>query len=178
MTKFVFVTGGVVSGLGKGITAASLGRLLKARGLSVTMLKFDPYLNVDSSNLSPYQQGEIFVTADGAEGDLVLGHYERILDENLYDNINLDTIAEKLSFSKTYIKSVFKKHTGTTIIQHYIDLKIAEAKKLLSQNKYTVTEIAFMLNFNSVHYFSRQFKCRTDMSPTEYIESIKADNVL
>ena len=101
-----------------------------------------------------------------------------ILDENLYDNINLDTIAEKLSFSKTYIKSVFKKHTGTTIIQHYIDLKIAEAKKLLSQNKYTVTEIAFMLNFNSVHYFSRQFKCRTDMSPTEYIESIKADNVL
>ena len=83
MTKFVFVTGGVVSGLGKGITAASLGRLLKARGLSVTMLKFDPYLNVDSSNLSPYQQGEIFVTADGAEGDLVLGHYERILDQNL-----------------------------------------------------------------------------------------------
>ena len=65
MTKFIFITGGVVSGLGKGITAASLGRLLKARGLSVTMLKFDPYLNVDSSNLSPYQHGEIFVTDDG-----------------------------------------------------------------------------------------------------------------
>ena len=102
----------------------------------------------------------------------------QILNESLYENINLDIIADKLNFSKTYIKAVFKKHTGTTIIQHYIDLKIAEAKKLLSQNKYTVTEIAFMLNFNSVHYFSRQFKFRTDMSPTEYVISIKADNVL
>lgn len=102
----------------------------------------------------------------------------RILNENIYNNIDLDTISEKLSFSKTYIKAVFKKHTNTTIIQHYIDLKIAEAKKLLSQNKYTVTEIAFLLNFNSVHYFSRQFKTRTDMSPTEYVQSIKADNVL
>lgn len=72
MTKFVFVTGGVVSGLGKGITAASLGRLLKARGLSVTMLKFDPYLNVDSSNLSPYQQGEIFVMQTARRATLCL----------------------------------------------------------------------------------------------------------
>ncbi len=102
----------------------------------------------------------------------------QILNDNLYNNIDLDTISKKLSFSKTYIKAIFKKHTGTTIIQHYISLKIAEAKKLLSQNKYTVTEIAFMLNFNSVHYFSRQFKDQTDMSPTEYANSIKADNVL
>lgn len=83
MAKFVFVTGGVVSGLGKGITAASLGRLLKARGYRVTLQKFDPYFNVDSSNLSPYQHGEIFVTDDGGESDLVIGHYERFIDENL-----------------------------------------------------------------------------------------------
>ena len=83
MAKFIFVTGGVVSGLGKGITAASIGRLLKARGYRVTLQKFDPYFNVDSSNLSPYQHGEIFVTDDGGESDLVIGHYERFIDENL-----------------------------------------------------------------------------------------------
>lgn len=76
-TKYVFVTGGVVSGLGKGITAASLGRLLKARGYSVTIQKFDPYINVDPGTMSPYQHGEVFVTDDGAETDLDLGHYER-----------------------------------------------------------------------------------------------------
>src|SRR3954463_5990740 len=83
MTKYIFVTGGVVSSLGKGITAASLGRLLKARGLKVTMIKLDPYLNVDPGTMSPYQHGEVFVTADGAETDLDLGHYERFVDENL-----------------------------------------------------------------------------------------------
>lgn len=83
MAKYVFITGGVASGLGKGITAASLGRLLKARGYKVTLRKFDPYYNVDSSNLSPYQHGEIYVTDDGAECDLVIGHYERFTDENL-----------------------------------------------------------------------------------------------
>lgn len=83
MTKYVVITGGVVSGIGKGITAASLGALLKARGYKVTLQKFDPYFNVDSSNLSPYQHGEIFVTDDGAETDLVIGHYERFIDECL-----------------------------------------------------------------------------------------------
>lgn len=83
MTKFVFVTGGVVSGLGKGITAASLGRLLKNRGLNVTIQKFDPYINVDPGTMSPYQHGEVFVTEDGAETDLDLGHYERFIDINL-----------------------------------------------------------------------------------------------
>ncbi|MEO6866487.1 MAG: CTP synthase [Gaiellales bacterium] len=82
-TRYVFVTGGVVSSLGKGITAASLGRLLKARGLRVWIQKFDPYLNVDPGTMSPYQHGEVFVTADGAETDLDLGHYERFVDENL-----------------------------------------------------------------------------------------------
>ena len=81
-TKYIFVTGGVVSGLGKGITAASLGRLLKARGYKVTMQKFDPYINMDPGTMSPYQHGEVFVTDDGAETDLDLGHYERFIDEN------------------------------------------------------------------------------------------------
>ncbi len=85
-TKYIFVTGGVVSGLGKGITAASLGRLLKARGYKVTIQKFDPYLNVDPGTMSPFQHGEVFVTEDGAETDLDLGHYERFIDENLTVN--------------------------------------------------------------------------------------------
>ena len=91
MTKFIFVTGGVVSGLGKGITAASLGRLLKARGLKVIAQKLDPYINVDPGTMSPYQHGEVFVTEDGAETDLDLGHYERFIDENLNKYSNLTT---------------------------------------------------------------------------------------
>ncbi len=87
-TKYVFVTGGVVSSLGKGITAASLGRLLKARGLKVDVKKFDPYLNVDPGTMSPFQHGEVFVTEDGAETDLDIGHYERFLDQNLSRNAN------------------------------------------------------------------------------------------
>ena len=85
-TKYVFVTGGVVSALGKGIVAASLGRLLKARGLQVQAQKFDPYLNVDPGTMSPFQHGEVFVTEDGAETDLDIGHYERFIDENLSRN--------------------------------------------------------------------------------------------
>ncbi|WEK54498.1 MAG: CTP synthase [Candidatus Cohnella colombiensis] len=89
MTKYIFVTGGVVSSLGKGITAASLGRLLKNRGLKVTIQKFDPYINVDPGTMSPYQHGEVFVTDDGAETDLDLGHYERFIDINLSKNSNV-----------------------------------------------------------------------------------------
>ncbi len=90
-TKYIFVTGGVVSGLGKGITAASLGRLLKARGHKVTIQKFDPYINIDPGTMSPYQHGEVFVTDDGAETDLDLGHYERFIDENLNQYSNVTT---------------------------------------------------------------------------------------
>ena len=89
--KYVFVTGGVVSGLGKGITAASLGRLLKARGYKVTMQKFDPYINIDPGTMNPIQHGEVFVTDDGAETDLDLGHYERFIDESLTKNSNVTT---------------------------------------------------------------------------------------
>ena len=89
MTKYIFVTGGVLSGLGKGVTAASIGRILKARGISVMPMKLDPYLNVDPGTMSPYQHGEVFVTEDGAETDLDLGHYERFVDENLTKLSNL-----------------------------------------------------------------------------------------
>ncbi|MGB4218741.1 MAG: CTP synthase, partial [Bacillota bacterium] len=91
MAKYIFVTGGVVSSLGKGITAASLGRLLKNRGLRVSVVKLDPYINVDPGTMSPYQHGEVFVTNDGAETDLDLGHYERFIDEDLSQHNNITT---------------------------------------------------------------------------------------
>ena len=100
-TKYIFVTGGVVSGLGKGITAASLGRLLKNRGYKVTIQKFDPYINVDPGTMNPYEHGEVFVTDDGAETDLDLGHYERFIDENLTKN-------SSITMGKIY-KSVIEK---------------------------------------------------------------------
>ncbi len=104
-TKFIFVTGGVVSSLGKGIVAASLGRLLKNRGLKVFMQKFDPYINVDPGTMSPYQHGEVFVTDDGAETDLDLGHYERFIDENLSKNASITT-------GKIYSRVIKKERRG------------------------------------------------------------------
>lgn len=91
MSKYVFVTGGVVSSLGKGITAASLGVLLKKRGFRVSIIKLDPYLNVDAGTMNPFQHGEVFVTDDGAETDLDLGHYERFIDESLSADNNVTT---------------------------------------------------------------------------------------
>lgn len=105
VTKYIFVTGGVVSSLGKGITAASLGRLLKNRGLKVTIQKFDPYINVDPGTMSPYQHGEVFVTDDGAETDLDLGHYERFIDINLSKNSNVTT-------GKIYSSVITKERRG------------------------------------------------------------------
>src|SRR5581483_3872316 len=91
VTKYIFVSGGVVSSVGKGITVASLGRLLRGRGVSVCLLKLDPYINVDPGTMSPYQHGEVFVTDDGAETDLDLGHYERFIDANLTRMSNVTT---------------------------------------------------------------------------------------
>lgn len=105
MTKYIFVTGGVVSSLGKGITAASLGRLLKSRGLKVTLQKFDPYINVDPGTMSPYQHGEVFVTEDGKEADLDLGHYERFIDINLNKYSNITT-------GKVYSSVIRKERRG------------------------------------------------------------------
>ena len=106
--KYIFVTGGVVSGLGKGITAASLGRLLKQRGLRVKVQKLDPYLNVDPGTMSPYQHGEVFVTDDGAETDLDLGHYERFIDENL-------TVHSSVSSGKVYWNVLNRERTGDSL---------------------------------------------------------------
>lgn len=104
-TKFIFVTGGVVSGLGKGITAASLGRLLKMRGLKVAAQKLDPYINVDPGTMSPCQHGEVYVTEDGEETDLDLGHYERFIDEDLNRFSNLTT-------GKVYLSVIRKERNG------------------------------------------------------------------
>ena len=120
MTKYIFVTGGVVSGLGKGIAAASLGRLLKQRGLRVKVQKLDPYLNVDPGTMSPYQHGEVFVTDDGAETDLDLGHYERFIDENL-------TLYSSVSAGKVYWDVLSRERAGdylggtVQIIPHITD---------------------------------------------------------
>src|SRR6058998_1205359 len=105
MSKYVFVTGGVVSSLGKGITAASIGNILKARHLTVSLQKLDPYLNVDPGTMSPYQHGEVFVTDDGAETDLDLGHYERFVDENL-------TVASNVTTGKIYQDVIARERRG------------------------------------------------------------------
>ena len=135
--KFVFVTGGVVSSLGKGITAASLGRLLKNRGLRVSIQKFDPYLNIDPGTMSPYQHGEVFVTDDGAETDLDLGHYERFIDESLTKDNNITT-------GKIYWEVISKERRGdylggtVQVIPHITD-KIKDFVYYLSKdNKYDV----------------------------------------
>ncbi len=104
-TKYIFVTGGVVSSVGKGITTAAIGRLLKSRGITVVVQKLDPYLNVDPGTMSPYQHGEVYVTADGAETDLDLGHYERFLDQDL-------TKASSVSTGQIYQAVISKERRG------------------------------------------------------------------
>src|SRR3974390_461256 len=111
-TKYVFVTGGVVSSIGKGLASASVGALLEARGLRVTHVKLDPYINVDPGTMSPYQHGEVFVTDDGAETDLDLGHYERFIDENLWRAQN---VAPGRIFSAVIAKERRGDYLGGTV---------------------------------------------------------------
>src|SRR3954465_335856 len=120
MTKYIFVTGGVVSSLGKGITASSLGRLLKARNMKVTMIKLDPYLTVDPGTMNPYQHGEVYVTADGAETDLDIGHYERFLDVELDRTANVTT---RRVYSTVIAKERRGEYLGDTVqvIPHITD---------------------------------------------------------
>lgn len=142
MTKYIFVTGGVVSSIGKGIVAASLGRLLKNRGLKVTIQKFDPYINVDPGTMSPYQHGEVFVTDDGAETDLDLGHYERFIDINLnkYSNVTTGKI-----YSEVLRKERKGEYLGATVqviphITNEIKEKIMRAAKL-TDSDIIITEV-------------------------------------
>ena len=139
-TKYIFVTGGVVSSLGKGIAAASIGRLLKERGLKVTLQKFDPYINVDPGTLSPYQHGEVFVTDDGAETDLDLGHYERFIDESLSQDNNITT-------GRIYQNVITKERRGdylgstVQVIPHITDEIKAAIRRLAPDHDVVITEI-------------------------------------
>ncbi|MEX0979952.1 MAG: CTP synthase [Gemmatimonadota bacterium] len=139
-TKFIFVTGGVVSSLGKGIAAASLGRILKERGLRVTLQKFDPYINVDPGTLSPFQHGEVFVTDDGAETDLDLGHYERFIDESLAQANNITT-------GRIYQTVITKERRGdylgstVQVIPHITDEIKCAIRRLAPDNDVVITEI-------------------------------------
>ena len=139
-TKFVFVTGGVVSSLGKGIAAASLGRLLVERGLRVTMLKFDPYLNVDPGTMSPFQHGEVFVTDDGAETDLDLGHYERFIDRSLSQANNVTT-------GRIYLNVITKERRGeylgstVQVIPHITDEIKGAIRRIAPENDVVIVEV-------------------------------------
>jgi CTP synthase len=139
-TKFIFVTGGVVSSLGKGIAAASLGRLLVERGLRVTMMKFDPYLNVDPGTMSPFQHGEVFVTDDGAETDLDLGHYERFIDRSLSQANNVTT-------GRIYLNVITKERRGeylgstVQVIPHITDEIKSAIRRLAPENDVVIVEI-------------------------------------
>jgi CTP synthase len=139
-TKYIFVTGGVVSSLGKGIAAASIGRLLKLRGLRVTLQKFDPYINVDPGTLSPFQHGEVFVTDDGAETDLDLGHYERFIDQSLSQANNITT-------GRIYQTVIAKERRGdylgstVQVIPHITDEIKSAISRLSADNDGVITEI-------------------------------------
>ncbi len=175
MTKYIFVTGGVVSSLGKGIVAASLGRLLKSRGLKVTIQKFDPYINVDPGTMNPYQHGEVFVTDDGAETDLDLGHYERFIDINLnkYSNVTTGKI-----YSEVLAKERHGDYNGATVqviphITGMIKEKIMRAAKH-SDSDVIITEIGGTVgDIESLPYLEaiRQMKAEVGAGNVMYVHA-------
>src|SRR5205809_354364 len=151
-TKYIFVTGGVVSSLGKGIAAASLGRLLVERGLRVTIQKFDPYINVDPGTMSPFQHGEVYVTDDGAETDLDLGHYERFIDRSLSQVNNVTT-------GRIYLSVITKERRGeylgstVQVIPHITDEIKAAIRRLAPDHDAVITEIGGTVgDIESLHF--------------------------
>ena len=160
MPKYIFITGGVVSSVGKGMTTASLGRLIKSRGVSVSIMKLDPYLNVDPGTMSPYQHGEVFVTDDGAETDLDLGHYERFIDENLSRASNVTT---GQVYSSVIAKERRGDYLGATVqvIPHVTDEIKSFIKKISSGVDIQICEIGGTVgDIESLPYLEaiRQFR--------------------
>lgn len=135
-------------------------------------------ISIVRKNAEQHSAKKLELDGTSAHGEQIVKSITNILQSKVHSSVNLDDIAKELYFSKTYIKSVFKKYTGSSIIQFYNRLKIDEAKRLISLKQYTYTEISAQLGFSSVHYFTRLFKSVTDMTPSEYQKSIKADNVL
>ena len=162
--KFIFITGGVVSSLGKGIAAASLGRLLVERGLRVSMLKFDPYINVDPGTMSPFQHGEVFVTDDGAETDLDLGHYERFIDRSLSQANNITT-------GRIYLNVITKERRGeylgstVQVIPHITDEIKAAMKRIATENDVVIVEIGLRSVVGDVDLavLERRHRARVDV---------------
>src|SRR5712664_2239828 len=138
--KYIFVTGGVVSSLGKGLAAASIGCLLESRGLKVNLMKFEPYLNVDPGTMSPFQHGEVFVTDDGAETDLDLGHYERFIDRSLSQANNVTT-------GRIYLNVITKERRGeylgstVQVIPHITDEIKSAIRRMAPENDVVIVEI-------------------------------------
>ena len=163
-TKYIFVTGGVVSSLGKGITAASLGNLLKARGYNVTIQKFDPYINVDPGTMNPYEHGEVFVTDDGAETDLDLGHYERFIDENLTKYNNITT-------GKIYQTVIEKERNG-----EYLGKTVQVVPHITNEIKSKI-EIAGKVN-NSDIVITEIGGTVGDIESTPFLEAIRQLNMI
>jgi CTP synthase len=168
-TKYIFVTGGVVSGLGKGIIAASLGRILKERGLQVTLQKFDPYINVDPGTMSPFQHGEVFVTDDGAETDLDLGHYERFIDESLSQANNVTT-------GRIYQDVIMKERRGdylgstVQVIPHVTDEIKYRLQKLSDDYDVIITEIGGTVgDIESLPFLESIRQFRQDQGPNNVI---------
>ncbi len=168
-TRYIFITGGVVSSLGKGIAAASLGRLLKERGLRVTIQKFDPYINVDPGTLSPFQHGEVFVTDDGAETDLDLGHYERFIDESLSQDNNITT-------GRIYQTVINKERRGdylgstVQVIPHITDQIKANIRKLAENHDVVITEIGGTVgDIESLPFLEAIRQFRQEVGPSKAI---------
>ena len=169
-TKYIFVTGGVVSGLGKGITAASLGRILKERGLKVTLQKFDPYINVDPGTMSPFQHGEVYVTDDGAETDLDLGHYERFTDESLSQG-------NSVSAGRIYQDVIAKERRGdylgatVQVIPHITDEIKRRIRRLAPGNDIVITEIGGTVGDIHFPVLKRGHRARVDIDiGVEFLE--------
>ncbi|GAI80015.1 unnamed protein product, partial [marine sediment metagenome] len=173
MTKFIFVTGGVLSSLGKGIASASIGALLKSRGLKVSMLKFDPYINVDPGTINPYQHGEVFVTRDGAETDLDLGHYERFVDIDLSSHNNATT---GQIYSAVIEKERRGEYLGRTVqvVPHITDEIQQRIKKVAEKDRaeVVITEIGGTVgDIESLPFLEaiRQFRLKIGRENTLFI---------